>query len=89
MRDNPGITDALPADAVLAGCREHLVVAITTSNPTSGATDRGVETRAQIAAQNGVSEADLVRANPDVAVDAATNSWPTLTGGQRLLIPVH
>ncbi len=88
-RDNAGITDALPADAVLAGCREHLVVAITTSNPTSGATDSGVETRAQIATQNGVSEADLVRANPDVAVDAATNGWPTLTGGQRLLIPVH
>lgn len=88
-RDNAGITDALPADAVLAGCREHLVVAISTTNPTTGATDNGVETRAQIATQNGVSEAALVRANPDVAVDAATNNWPTLTGGQRLLIPVH
>lgn len=74
-RDNPGITDALPATAVLTGCREHWVVA--------------GETRANIAAQNGVSEADLVRANPDIAVDPATNDWPTLTAGHKILIPVH
>jgi hypothetical protein len=74
-RENPGITDALPPNAVLPGCREHWVVA--------------GETRANIAAQNGVSEADLVRANPDIAVDPATNAWPTLTVGQKILIPVH
>jgi hypothetical protein len=74
-RDNVGITDALPATAVLAGCREHLVVA--------------GETRAQIARQNGVSEADLVRANPDVPLDAATSGWPALVSGRRILIPVH
>jgi hypothetical protein len=73
--DNPGITDALPAAAVLAGCREHWVVA--------------GETRAQIAAQNGVSEADLVRANPDIPLDVATSAWPALAAGQRVLIPVH
>jgi hypothetical protein len=77
--DNPGIAFPLPPAAVLAGCREHLVVA-------SGAT---VETRANIAAQNGVSEAALVRANPDIAVDAATNAWPALAVGQKILIPVH
>jgi hypothetical protein len=73
-RDNPGITDALPPTAVLAGCREHWVV--------TG------ETRAQIALQNGVSEADLVRANPDIPL-GVVNEWPALTAGQRILIPVH
>jgi hypothetical protein len=68
---NPGITDALPPTAVLPGCREHWVVA--------------GETRANIAAQNGVSEADLVRANPDVAAGA----WAALPAGQKILIPVH
>jgi hypothetical protein len=74
-RDNAGITDALPATAVLAGCREHSVVA--------------GETRTRIAIQNGVSEADLVRANPDVPLDAATSTWPALASRQRILIPVH
>lgn len=74
VRDNPGITDALPATAVLTGCREHWVVA--------------GETRAKIAGQHGVSEADLVRANPDVPTDMA-NVWPALTVGQKILIPVH
>jgi hypothetical protein len=75
VANNPGITDALPATAVLIGCREHVVVP--------------GETRNGIALQNGVSESDLVRANPDIAVDPATSSWPTLTPGHRLLIPVH
>lgn len=74
-KDNPGITDALPASAVLAGCREHIVVA--------------AETRANIAAQNGVSEADLVSANPDIALDAATGNWPAQAAGTRIMIPVH
>ncbi|HEV8273875.1 MAG TPA: DUF4157 domain-containing protein [Chitinophagaceae bacterium] len=74
-RDNPGITDVLPLAAVLTGCREHWVV--------SG------EERVNIAAQNGISEADLVRANPDIPVNNTTNAWPTLTGGQKILIPVH
>ena len=74
-RDNPGITDTLPATAVLAGCREHWVVA--------------GETRANIAAQHGVSEADLVRANPDIALSAATSLWSALPVGQKLLIPAH
>jgi hypothetical protein len=74
-RDNPGITDALPASAVLSGCREHRVVA--------------GETRANIAAQNGVSEADLVRANPDIALDPATSDWAAPAPGTRILIPVH
>jgi hypothetical protein len=75
VQDNPGITDALPTAAMLAGCREHWVV--------SG------ETRDRIAAQNGVSEADLVRANPDIAVDPATSAWTALPVGQKILIPRH
>jgi hypothetical protein len=75
VRDNPGITDALPPDAVLAGAREHVVAA--------------GETRAKIAAQHGVSEADLVRANPDIATDVVTNDWPVLAAGRRILIPAH
>jgi hypothetical protein len=74
-RDNPGITDALPATAILVGCREHWVVA--------------GETRDKIAAQNGVSEADLVRANPNIPINAATSAWAALPAGQKLLIPVH
>jgi len=75
LADNPGITDALPPTAVLRSCLEHHVVP--------------GESRANIAAQHGVSEADLVRANPDVAVDPITNQWPALAAGQRLLIPAH
>jgi hypothetical protein len=73
--DNPGITNALPPTAVLRGCREHWVIA--------------GESRANIAAQHGVSEADLVRANPDIALNVMTNEWPVLVAGQKLLIPVH
>lgn len=74
-RDNPGITNVLPPDAVLASTREHVVV--------TG------ETRAKIAVQHGVSEADLVRANPDIATDVVTNEWPVLAAGQKILIPAH
>ena len=42
-----------------------------------------IETRAQIASQNGVSEADLVRANPGVA------DWARLADGDRVLVPKH
>jgi hypothetical protein len=75
VQDNPGITDALPTAATLAGCREHWVVA--------------GETRDRIAAQNGVSEASLVRANPDIALDPATSAWAALPVGQKILIPRH
>ena len=72
-RDNPSITNSLPATAVLAGCREHSVIA--------------GETRALISAQNGVPEPALVRANPDIPANAA-GAWPTLAAGQRVLIPL-
>lgn len=74
-RDNPGIAAPLPASAVLAGCREHRVI--------------GGETRALIAAQNGVSEQALATANPDVPIDPASSDWPVLAAGRVLLIPVH
>jgi outer membrane protein OmpA-like peptidoglycan-associated protein len=74
-RDNPGIGAPLPATAVLAGCRTHRVVA--------------GETRALIAAQNGVSEEALAEANPDVPIDPASSAWPALAAGRVLLIPVH
>ncbi len=75
VRENPGITDTLPHTAVLSGCREHWVI--------SG------ETRANIAAQHGVSETDLAQANPDIPIDLATGNWSALPAGQRILIPVH
>jgi len=87
--DNPGIASPLPADAVLDGCREHVVVASDTTHPRSALHESAAETRAQVATQNGVSEADLVRANPDIALDPVTNAWPPLSVGQRLLIPAH
>jgi hypothetical protein len=83
---NPGITDALPPSAILPGCREHWVVTAT-STASTGVVTTEAETRAGIAAQHGVSEAALARANPDLALDPATNAWPTLTLGQKILIP--
>jgi hypothetical protein len=70
---------ALPGRLGLPGCRDHRIV---------GVLDRAaranvVETRAQIAEQNGVSEADLVRANPGVA------DWSRLSDGDHVLIPRH
>jgi hypothetical protein len=75
VRDNPGITDALPATAVLQGCREHWAIA--------------GETRTKIARQHGVSEAQLVRANPDIPLNPSSSAWPDLVSGQKILIPVH
>jgi hypothetical protein len=75
IADNPGIDKKLSLTAVLAGCREHWCVA--------------GETRANVAAQNGVSEADLVRANPDIPQTLPAKTWPALTAGQKILIPVH
>jgi hypothetical protein len=71
---NPGVTAAgpLPRQLSLPGAREHRVVV-------AGATP---ETRAQIAAQNGVEESDLDRANPGIV-------WTSLTSGQSILIPKH
>jgi len=74
-RDNPGITNNLPATAVLAGCREHWVVA--------------GETLALIATQNGVSEADLVRANPDLFADPFSGAWLLPAEGQQILVPLR
>lgn len=75
---NPSITTSLPPRVALPGCREHRVVEV---SPTSGG--HATEGRREIAAQNGVSEADLVRANPGIT------SWAGLTAGQRILIPRH
>ncbi|RFM26950.1 eCIS core domain-containing protein [Deminuibacter soli] len=72
---NPGISDALPANAILPGCREHIAVA--------------GETRANVATQNGVTEAALANANPGIAVNAGTGTWAPLASGQQVLIPVH
>lgn len=89
MADNPGLTAPLPATAVLAGCREHVVVTATTTHPVTGVRTSTPETRANIAAQHGVSEADLARANPDLPLDPATSGWAPLIAGQTILIPAH
>jgi hypothetical protein len=62
-------------------------VVTATSMASTGVVTTEAETRAGIAAQHGVSEAALARANPDLALDPATNAWPTLTLGQKILIP--
>jgi hypothetical protein len=87
--ENPGIAPPLPPDAVLPGAREHVVVVADATHPTTGVRTTQPETRANIAAQHGVSEADLVRANPDIPRDPATSAWPALTVGQKILIPRH
>jgi hypothetical protein len=84
VRDNPhlpaiGLSAGTPVHVV--GTREHVVaVAQPTSDvPTGLATP---ETPAQIATQNGITEAALRRANPSV-------SWTTLNAGDRVFIPHH
>lgn len=77
---NPGISPPLPRRARLPGCREHTVVEASDAGGT-----RRVENRAQIASQNGVSEADLVRANNPIHV----SDWNALTPGWKILIPRH
>jgi hypothetical protein len=79
---NTGITDALPATIDLPGCREHIVVSTTDTGGISA-----VEARKHIAAQHGVDESALIRANPGIAVDPASKAWPPLTQGQKILIP--
>jgi hypothetical protein len=74
---NPGIGVPLPARARLPGCREHVVVE---AQDAAGAAVR--ETKAQIAQQNGVFEADLDRANPG-------RNWAGLAAGDKILIPRH
>ena len=71
-------TGALPPRLGLPGARDHRIIGVPTR---AGAAV--IETRAQIAEQNGVSEADLVRANPGVA------DWARLADGDRVLVPKH
>ncbi len=80
---NPGLTPGapLPASLNVPGCREHLVVEALNQVGTT-IIGRQAETKAQIATQNGVTEAELDRANPSV-------NWTSLTSGQRILIPRH
>jgi hypothetical protein len=82
---NPGLTDgAFPPTVRLPGCREHIVMGYSTAAPAP--VESVAETRAQIAAQNGVTTAMLDRANPDVA---ARGGWGTLPAGTSVLIPRH
>jgi peptidoglycan hydrolase-like protein with peptidoglycan-binding domain len=72
----------LPATVRVPGCRWHTVVAVTEKTPAGAARATMAETRAQIATQNGVTEADLDRANPGVR-------WARLQAGDRVLVPAH
>ncbi|GIE99656.1 eCIS core domain-containing protein [Paractinoplanes rishiriensis] len=81
---NPGLAAAgpLPRQVHVPGCRQHTVVAATERSATGGVADRQVESRAEIAAQNGVTEPDLNRANPN-------RDWSALRAGDQILIPRH
>jgi hypothetical protein len=82
---NPGLTDgAFPPTVRLPGCREHIVMGYSTTAPAP--VESVAETRAQIAAQNGVTTAMLDRANPGVAARAG---WGTLPAGTSDLNPRH
>jgi len=80
---NPGlpVTGPLPGHVHVPGCRQHTVVAAT-ERTAVGVADRQVESRAEIADQNGVTEADLNRANPN-------RNWLALRAGDEILIPRH
>jgi hypothetical protein len=78
---NPGLTDgAFPPTVRLPGCREHIVMGYSTAAPVESV----AETRGQIAAQNGVTEAALDRANPGIT---ARGGWGSLTAGTSILVP--
>lgn len=81
---NPGLKQdsALPMPIRVPGVRLHTVVKSDETSPTGAAVTTVVETPAQIAAQNGVTEPALRRANPG-------RNWTTLKAGDRVLIPVH
>jgi hypothetical protein len=75
---NPGVSawSPLPARAVVPGWREHLVV------EASDERERTAETPAQVAAQHGISVADLERVNRPLMA-----RWPALAAGDRVLVP--
>ena len=79
LRANLGLAAGgpLPPALILPGCREHSV-----AGTFVGAAPGPRETIAQIAAQNGVPEAAMRRANPAV-------NWSTLALGQKILVPRH
>jgi LysM repeat protein len=82
--DNPMTFIPLPGDWIWAsGCRYHTVVMATgPSAAPAGGTVEAVESIDQIATQNGVTPADLTRANPGV-------DFTKLKAGDRVLIPRH
>lgn len=74
--DLPVSGTPLPSRVNVPGWREHIVVeAVDLINATTTP-----ETKAQIAAQNGLVESDLDPANPGV-------NWTGLSAGDRILIP--
>jgi hypothetical protein len=73
----------LPAQLRIPGCRYHVVVEATPWHRGLGwRRDARVETRQQIATQNGVTPAALDLANPGL-------NWGGLHAGDRVLIPAH
>ena len=70
---NPGLGAALPSRIVVPGWREHLVVSA------KGGGEEAAETRAQIATQNGVTEAQLIAANPGL-------DWAALKAGDIVYV---
>lgn len=76
---NPGLPAALPAQVHVPGATDHVVV---TAKNIAGPPSPKSESKSQIAAQHGISEKDLERANPGL-------NWAALTEGQHILIPKH
>lgn len=81
---NPGLTTSspLPSTVHAPGCREHIVLEARNIGARGSIVGRQTESKTQIANQNGVTEADLDRANPSV-------NWSSLVEGQKILIPKH
>jgi hypothetical protein len=74
---NLGATEPLGGSLVMPGCREHIVVS-------SPGTPDTAESRKQIAAQHGVDQNALIRANP-----ARGNGAWVLAANDRVLVPHH
>ena len=82
---NPGLkpNGPLPALVRVPGCRYHRVVEAVERDPaTAAVSDRAVESAEQIATQNGVTVADLERANPGL-------NRRVPKAGEDLLIPLR
>jgi hypothetical protein len=81
---NPGLkaADPLPANVRVPGVQTHTLVVAEEMRPTGGVMASKVEGLREVAAQHGLAEAAISRANPGF-------DWSKAKGGDRVIVPAH